>query len=421
MLRLSFRRSSRSRFLRAIALILLVVFLVDLFSIVRARRRAQVAEDINLSPTEKIFIASIHWNNEGILRNHWNEAVLRLAEHFGSQNVYISILESGSWDDSKGALRLLDSDLERLGVPRTIILDEATHAQEISKTPENNGWIDTVRSKKELRRIPYLSRLRNRSLEPLGKLAEQGIKFDRVLFLNDVVFSVCYLFFRSASLNTLILDQTHDIITLLSTRDGHYAAACSLDFSKPPHYYDTFALRDSNGDEAITSTYPYFRSSASRNALISGQPVPVQSCWNGVIAFDAAPFYHTPELRFRGIPDSLARYHLEGSECCLVHADNPLTSTQGVWLNPNVRVGYNAEAYHKVHQITPWPTISESVVGLWKNRLWRWITPTFHKKIKVAGRLRKWTGKGLGEVSEREIYCLINEMQVLVANGWAHV
>ncbi len=219
----------------------------------------------------------------------------------------------------------------------------------------------------------------------------------------------------------LIAHQTQDVITLLSTRSGDYAAACSLDFSKPPHYYDTFALRDSDGDEAVTSTYPYFRSSTSRNALISGQPVPVQSCWNGIITFDATPFYHMPPLRFRGIPDSLARSHLEGSECCLVHADNPLTASRGVWLNPNVRVGYNTEAYDRVHEYTPWPSLTDSILGIWRNRLWRWITPTFHKKLKIRGRLRRWTRKGLGEISERETVCLINEMQVVVANGWAHV
>lgn len=71
-------------------------------------------------------------------------------------------------------------------------------------------------------------------------------------------------------------------MALLDTREGDYAAACSMDFMHPPRYYDTFALRDSEGHEPIMSSFPYFRSRASRNAMISGQPVPVQSCWNGV-------------------------------------------------------------------------------------------------------------------------------------------
>ena len=193
MLRLPFRRSSRSRFSRAIILVFIVAFLIDLLSLAGARRRVDVSADTVASSTEKIFIASIHWNNEAILRSHWIEAVLRLVEHFGAENVYVSILESGSWDDSKGALKLLDDELERLGVQKKIVLLRTTHADEIAETPGNSGWIYTSRGKTELRRIPYLSRLRNRSLEPLAQLAQEGIKFDRILFLNDVVFDVSFL------------------------------------------------------------------------------------------------------------------------------------------------------------------------------------------------------------------------------------
>lgn len=70
-------------------------------------------------------------------------------------------------------------------------------------------------------------------------------------------------------------------MTLLGTHDGQYAAACSLDFSKPPSFYDTFALRDAEGNEPLMQTWPYFRSRASRRAVKLGVPVPVSSCWNG--------------------------------------------------------------------------------------------------------------------------------------------
>lgn len=190
MLRLRFRRFFRSRLLRASTLIFVVALLIDLFSLISARRRAFQGRGTDISSTEKIFIASIHWNNEAVLRSHWNTAVLRLVEHIGSKNVFVSVLESGSWDDSKGALRDLDEELQRLGVARKVILEKTTHADEISQTPGKDGWIDTARGKKEMRRIPYLSRLRNRSLEPLTTLAEEGTTFDRILFLNDVVFDV---------------------------------------------------------------------------------------------------------------------------------------------------------------------------------------------------------------------------------------
>ena len=115
--------------------------------------------------------------------------MLDLVEYFGVHNVHISIYESGSWDNSKDALRALDSDLEDLGVKRTITLEETTHADEMGK-PIGPGWIESPRGKKELRRIPYLSRLRNLALQPLNELAAGGIKFDKVLWLNDVAFKV---------------------------------------------------------------------------------------------------------------------------------------------------------------------------------------------------------------------------------------
>lgn len=168
------------------------------------------------------------------------------------------------------------------------------------------------------------------------------------------------------------------------------------------------------------STFPYFRSKASRNAIISGQPVPVQSCWNGIVAFDAVPFYDPDRLTFRGIPDSLATEHVEASECCLIHADNPLTSTQGVWLNPDVRVGYSPDAYTTVHSRSFWPSVGTRISGIWANRLWRWTTTTTLKATTINNRLGKWA-KGNPDISEPGSYCLINEMQVLVENGWAHV
>jgi hypothetical protein len=172
------------------------------------------------------------------------------------------------------------------------VLDETTHADDIGKTPaepvEDDGWIRTSRGKEELRRVPYLAKLRNLVLEPLEEMArEEGEVFERVVWLNDVVFTVC----TTDSLPICFsFFQTQDVQRLLDTRGGDYAAACSLDFSKPPAFYDTFALRDSDGHAAIMQSWPYFRSKASRDALKASEPVPVTSCWNGMGSYNI----HTP-------------------------------------------------------------------------------------------------------------------------------
>jgi hypothetical protein len=142
---------------------------------------------------QRVYISSIHWNNEPILHSYWNNALIALVEALGPENVFISVYESGSWDDSKNVLRDLDERLGWLGVNRDITLSETTHLDEISKPADGPGWIDTSRGKKELRRIPYLAKLRNLTLKNLVALSKQGLNFDKVLFLNDVVFTASSL------------------------------------------------------------------------------------------------------------------------------------------------------------------------------------------------------------------------------------
>lgn len=202
-----FRRSGRLRrsWRRPALLLLFVFFSVDFIRNVafdppstRVSPSSTSAADPSTTHKDRIFIASMHWNNERIIRSHWSAAVLDLVRYFGADNVYISIVESGSWDDTKGALRELDQELGRLGVERSIEIYDKTHEDEIERVPEadESGWILTSRGRKELRRIPYLADIRNRVMDKLGQLAEgtngKGKRFfDKVLWVNDVVFTVC--------------------------------------------------------------------------------------------------------------------------------------------------------------------------------------------------------------------------------------
>ncbi|KAK4172248.1 cryptococcal mannosyltransferase 1-domain-containing protein [Triangularia setosa] len=403
--RILLSRSTAKKLLLAFFLWTLLESHIIYYRLIRTEREARAHHSLH---TRRVFIASLHWNNEKILRSDWNAAVLNLVNTLGPDNVFVSVYESGSWDDSKGALRELDEQLEKTGVGRKIVLDKETHKDLLHSTPgQEGGWIAVGKEKQLMpRRIPYLSQLRNKSLEPLIELAENGTSFDHVLFLGDVVFN------------------TQDILMLLDTNKGNYAAACSVDFSKPPQFYDTFALRDSAGHEHVSQTWPYFRSRKSRSALINGLPAPVSSCWNGIVVMPATAFMGIQGLKFRGVQDSLAEYHVEGSECCLIHADNPQSRTKGVFLNPNVRVGYRREAYEAVHPIGgSWVSLSQIWLGLWKNRLGRWLTTPWFKESTMRGRVAQWAGQGGKGVvrEEKGDFCLINEMQVVVHNGWKHL
>jgi len=182
-----FRR--RLRWSLAALAIFTVVSIIDSLLVYSALAQA-LLEGRTALPQEKIFIAGIHWNNEKILREYWIPALIALTQEIGPDNVFVSVYESGSWDGSKPALQRLDDVLANDGIPRRIILDNTTHVDEISGEPGAIGWIKTPGGKSELRRIPYLARLRNIAMQPLYELESTGVVFDKVLFLNDVVFEV---------------------------------------------------------------------------------------------------------------------------------------------------------------------------------------------------------------------------------------
>jgi hypothetical protein len=191
MLRLPFRHRRRRGLFHALLILFVIWNAVEVVLIQRHLWHPLAHNNHQLqSPPERIFIASIHWNDEIILRSHWNQALINLVQALGPQNVFVSVYESGSYDNTKDALRALDQSLAALDVPRNITLSNVTHWDEMHKPPADHDWLQTKRGKKELRRIPYLARTRNIGLEPLSRLAEEGVHFDKILFLNDIVFTV---------------------------------------------------------------------------------------------------------------------------------------------------------------------------------------------------------------------------------------
>jgi hypothetical protein len=333
--------------------------------------------------------------------------VLDLVTYLGPSNVYFSAVESGSQDGTKDALQELKSALDAKGIENNIQLGMTVWEQiaEIENRPQQRekGWIwNKAKGQWDVRRIPYLSRVRNQAMEPLRKLDR---KFDKVLWLNDVVFDL------------------DDYLALLHTRDGHYAAACSMDFKRYPWYYDTFALRDEQGMKTASTLWPWFMSSTARSSTLRAEPVKVESCWNGMVLFDAAPFTAEPPLEFRGLEDSLADLRLEASECCLIHADNALSRQEGkgIWLNPNVRVGYNVGAYEAVKG-GKFPAPVTAVMGTWVVRLGR-VTGRIQgylDDLTVQKRMANWRAEDPKRTEPGEV-CVINEMQIMYKNGWKHL
>ncbi|KAL8835215.1 MAG: hypothetical protein Q9170_003411 [Blastenia crenularia] len=398
--------ASRRR-LRIIRYVLFAVVLIGLFDFLASYQSSYpllhtISDARDVANTRSVFLASSLWNSGALLQDHWIPSLLQVAGDLEAAkiSVFISIYESGSWDSTKSILRQLKLTLDDKSIQNEIVIDDTSHEEVIKQDPSSAGWLKTAYGR-EMRRIPYLATVRNEALKPLSNLASSGVTFDKIVYINDVVF------------------KAEDILTLLNTRDGKFAAACALDFLNPPWnsvdaatrglhppgIYDDFATRDIDGNVIGSHLYPYFSSRSSKEAIMAGHDN-----------------LENP-LKFRGIPDSLAQYHVEASECCTVHYDNPLTSSLGVWINPAVRVGYSSAAYNAVQtgdRQPNWPTRSELRWGHWKSKwIWRLQDPGFSLSIwKTRYRLRQWQRNHPQEL-EPGLACASDLAMVLTSNGWA--
>ena len=283
---------------------------------------------------EKIFIAASIYDEGGfLLEGAWGEAVLQLLDILGNRNVFLSIYENESGDAAETALIRFGRKVQ---CQHSLVYDKDFSMDEVDTITLPNGSERT-------KRTAYLAEVRNRALLPLLE-KQKGVKYDRLLFLNDVIF-----------------DPIEAAQLLLSTNvdaQGHpsYQAACAVDFINPFKFYDTFATRDSQGYGVGVPFFPWFTNAGdaiSRQDVLAGKDaVRVKSCWGGMVAFDARPFQAAQPLLFRASTE----LYWDASECCLIHADmmksvtmNDQGSLVGVYMNPFVRVAYSKETLHWLH------------------------------------------------------------------------
>ncbi|KAH7097234.1 cryptococcal mannosyltransferase 1-domain-containing protein [Auriculariales sp. MPI-PUGE-AT-0066] len=213
---------------------------------------------------EKVFIAGLFFNNSVVLP-FWSEQFLRLVDYIGSDNVYVSIVESNSKDGTQELLEDFASKLTEHGIRHSVSLND-------SSIP--NWRIEHT----EHARVSFLSEARNLAMQPMIDEARHNRFYNRVLWSNDV-----FVHAESA-------------VQLLQANNGDYDMACALDFAWYG-VYDSWVIRDRLG--ALTSTvWPYFFEEDSMRAVMNDRPAQVFSCWNGMAAIRAAPFL-PPDLRAR--------------------------------------------------------------------------------------------------------------------------
>jgi Cryptococcal mannosyltransferase 1 len=265
-----------------------------------------------------------------------------------------------------------------------------------------------------LKRLTYLTEVRNRMMRPLDdppptdtpsssvRANYTDTRFDRVLFLNDIYFrpeDALHILFNT-NLNP-------------TTGRAEYSVACALDFSKLFWLYDTFVIRDADGYGIASLVYPWFHTAGSARSradvLAQRDAVRVRSCWSGLAAYDARPFLKTAAapphgpgpLRFRHEPE----LYWEASECCLLNADVALRphgggdgggvvggAGDGIFANPYVRVAYDRRTLLAQRVVQRFERAFAPAQGFLAAR--GWSAPEENpRRADVAGREaehRKW-------------------------------
>ena len=253
----------------------------------------------------RIFIAALLHNNGPIIEE-WSVSVVNLAKEF--TGTYVSIFESGSIDNTVDGLSKLKQMLLNSNIGNTIIYGE--EGDKLAGPPFIPGDSSSGN------RISYLARLRNLVLRPLLDLKVRGSVYDKVVFLNDVLFCV------------------GDIQRLLS-HDANIA--CGYDFNGPT-FWDNWVMDYGSTDSSLHSCA---RDSQVEQQLACKNSMPLRAacCWNGAAVFDSAIIYGGVQFR-RGEQNSS---ECSNSECSIFCRDARAQGFVRVVVDPTVQLSYSSD------------------------------------------------------------------------------
>jgi len=256
----------------------------------------------------KYYISAVVYNMESIIKD-WIEEMKKLIDYLGPENVIVSINENG---DSEDKTRKYLNFFENYLINHKVI---------------NSINTKKIEEKKDLDRIRFLARLRNKSLDLLYNIGGLDFSNTKIIFFNDIIY------------------RYEDIIKLILTNNGNYDAVCGMDYYES--FYDTWASIGLDGKQ-FRRYFPYMYNKEQQDAYINGEIIRTFSCWNGVTIINAKPFEDRNKLFFRN------GRKLRQSECTLLHADMYFMGYRKVFVNTQIAVSYTYEYYYKNHYLYPW-------------------------------------------------------------------
>lgn len=315
---------------------------------------------------EKIFISVSLYDKGGHLAGgRWGEQMLELIQMLGPENTFLSIYEN----DSPLGQAPLEEFKRKVPCAHEIVFDDRV-------TRDGFGNVSMPDGTERMKRLSYLSEMRNRALRPLDRFRDGSgiVPFDKVLFMNDVIFHT--------------VDAAQLLFSTNVGPDGrtHYLSTCALDYDNPFKFYDLYAQRDAEGFSNGIPIYPIFstagRGLSRADMLAQKDAVRVSGCWSGMVAMQARyvqnldaslptptfqavgahvidPAHPVPveaPVRFRHEPEVF----FDACECCLFLADVSTAARkdgavdQGVFVNPYVRVAYDEWVLRWLHRAKRW-------------------------------------------------------------------
>ncbi|GFZ48035.1 hypothetical protein JCM24511_05783 [Saitozyma sp. JCM 24511] len=265
----------------------------------------------------KYFFAINLYNSFDVIPDIFS-TLFRTSAILGYHNVFVSIYENGSNDQTKALLRIFDALARTVGLRVIIRTSMRTRGQ------FNH-------------RIEYLAEVRNAAMVPLHELRDnENEVFDSIVFMND------------------ILPCVDDLLELIwQSRRQNAGITCAADYMYhddigAPVFYDNWVARDINGTALENAPFEQvFHHTESNHRFQRHLPIQVQSCWNGIAVLDPAPFYAPPHVKFRmaRLPDG----ECSASECSLICNDYWNSGYGRIIMVPRVKLAYDKKVYDIIH------------------------------------------------------------------------
>ncbi|PSR97437.1 cryptococcal mannosyltransferase 1-domain-containing protein [Coniella lustricola] len=378
---------------------------------------------------EKVFISVSLYDKGGHLAGgRWGEQMLELIQMLGPDNTFLSIYEN----DSPLGEAALEEFEKRVPCKHEIVFDRDVTRQGFANVTLPDG-------NERMKRLSYLSEIRNRALWPLDRFrTESGIvQFDKVLFMNDVLFRT--------------IDAAQLLFSTNIGDDGraHYLSACALDYGNPVKFYDLYAQRDAEGYSNGIPIFPIFSTAghgySRSDMLMQKDAVRASSCWSGMVAMQAkyvqnlradlpvpgfqdigahvvdpaSPVPVEAPVRFRYEPEVF----VDACECCLFLADVSAAAKkdnaleQEVFVNPYVRVAYEEWVLTWLHIAKRWERllilphrIVSFFAGLPRNNPYREVQEgdPFVEEVWLKDH---W--ELVNRIGRNGMFCAVREMQLM--------